>query len=882
MDNQYAVTVNVETARDHEGILLRYWTDAISESQARDLAEAIAQVFTCFVERPSDAISTLGLYDEPSRTNPIQSRNSTPNDLGNDSIQNLIDARVHEVVSQMVREGRLSIPAAAAQTAAATAPSGIARKPVPPPDRLAKIPESTSSVTLAEDANKAAEVEQKLWKLWSSALGLPPSIVKPRDSFFKLGGDSITAMKMVSAAREEGLSLTVADVFNNPMFADMLDTIRVDPMPRSVSGASRSSDEQLSKEIEKPIESKILSAEGASSPSVSVLRSTKLDDPCLQSGICPKVGVFKGGISDVLPVTDFQAVSITATLFKSRWMLNYFYLDGKGPLDLRRLKESCLQVVEAFDILRTVFVCFHGQFFQVVLRKVRPSIFVYETEKSMDEFTESLQQRDREQDARQGEQYVQFYIVKKKASDQHRILIRMSHTQFDGVCLSRIMSALKLAYEGSHIPQTSPFANYMRSLPGTITPEHYQHWKTLLEGASMTKIIQREGPNTYRHIGSFTELRRTIDVPATALGNVTAATVMQSAWAMTLAKLCAESDVVFGLTINGRNTSIPGVENTVGPCINVVPVRVKFGEHWTGLDLFRYIQDQQIANMPYEALGSREIIRHCTDWPACTYFTTSVFHQNVEYEGQMQLDRNRYIMGGAGVMDSFADLTLVSKPSANGKLDISLGYSLKSAIHPSFAARALEMVCDTAESLITNPNAAIPSGSAIRSLPAQKIKDYPIPSDEHFLSAQLKDRSISELLVHSDILTDTWQQVLPRGDAVKDAHNRLCRQPHFQLDSSFFELGGDLINMAQVVWLLEQEGLQVRLEDLLDHPTFLGHLAVLARHNRSPGEGQKGESFPVDEGVSAPGVKVERRKTWNKAVTFARRISGRGVTTVRE
>jgi hypothetical protein len=36
-------------------------------------------------------------------------------------------------------------------------------------------------------------------------------------------------------------------------------------------------------------------------------------------------------------------------------------------------------------------VCFHDQFFQVVLRKIRPSIFVYETDRALDEFTMTLQ-----------------------------------------------------------------------------------------------------------------------------------------------------------------------------------------------------------------------------------------------------------------------------------------------------------------------------------------------------------------------------------------------------------------------------------------------------------------------------------------------------------
>lgn len=883
------MTVNVETARDHEGVLLRYWTDALSENQAKGLADAISQVFACFIERPSESISELEVHGKALQVNALRPRRVSQLSLdGRDpsSLKRLIDDRVNEVISQMFKEGRLAIPPNQPGTCS---PSN---EPVHCDDRLSllgdnkprQIKKTASSPTLGEKKEKSVEMERKLWNLWSSALDLPPNIVKLQESFFKLGGDSITAMKMASAAREQGLTLTVADVFNNPVFEDMLASIRATAMTQPADD-----EHQDQKESDWPTGNKTILKESVPSRNDSVAQWTHLDDTSLQSAICPKIGVFKGGIGDVFPVTDFQALSVAATLFKSRWMLNYFYLDGKGQLDLKRFRESCMRVVDALDILRTVFVCMHGQYFQVVLRRLRPSIFVYETEKSMDEFTESLQQRDRENLPRQGEQHVQFVVVKKKSSNHHRILIRLSHAQFDGVCLPKIMSALKTAYEGSPLPPSSSFANYMRLLPGTITPDHYQHWTTLLKGSRMPTIVQREGPNTFQHIGSFTELKRTIDVPSSALQNITIATVMQAAWAMTLAKLCADSDVVFGLTINGRNAAVPGVENTVGPCVNVIPVRVKFEEEWTGLDLFRYLQDQQVANMPYESLGFRDIIRHCTDWPDSTFFTTSVFHQNVDYEGQMQLDNNMYRIGGAGVLDSLSDLTVASKQSSSGKLDITLGYSPKSAILPSFATSAFDMLCETIERLTANPNAALPSASTLRSLPSQSFPDLPRPSDEHFLSSHMKTRSIADLLVHSDILTRTWQQVLPAANTTATIATTTA-QP-FRLDASFFDLGGDLFSLAQVAWILrDQENMHIHLEDLLEHPTLLGQMAVLVLHNRLPsaeadglgvadaaadGSASADKEHPLSPPPEQAEGKAENRSGWGKAVSLARRFTRR-------
>ncbi|KAH8425870.1 nonribosomal peptide synthase Pes1 [Aspergillus melleus] len=828
---EYPVTVNVETARGHEGILLRFWTDAVSENEAKDLADSIAQVFTCFVEDPSRLVSELTLAGEPLQIHDQPPKGAALSDLrllDHDYLQKLIDQRVNEAISQMIKTGKLVLAQPDGQDKNQFDEYQLKGLESPfQADESRNMTLSDSVPTLMGD-KETSELEDRLRKLWNTALGRSETAIKHQDSFFKLGGDSITAMKMVGVAREEGLVLTVADVFNNPVFGDMLAIVSARDSPAS----SSSSTPPMTPENEKAIETPFILSRPDTPNELTVLRSSEVDSSSLRAGISPKIGVFRGGIADVLPVTDFQALSLTASLFKSRWMLNYFFLDGQGPLDIRRLRESFLRVVDAFDILRTVFVCFHGQFFQVILRKVRPEIFVCETDKSLDDYTESLQQQDRAQIPRQGEQYVQFYIVKKKISDQHRILIRMHHAQFDGVCLPRIMSAIKMGYEGSPIPPCPSYSNYMRVLPASITPEHYQHWKTLLKGSQMTEVIRREVPNNFQHIGGFTEQKKTIHFPPTVLENVTIATVMQSAWAMTLAKLSAHADVVFGLTISGRNATIPGIEATVGPCLNMIPVRVKFGEHWTGLDLFRYLQDQQVANMPYESLGFREIIRHCTDWSDSTYFTTSVFHQNVEYEGQMQLDDNNYRMGGVGVIDNFTDLTCFSKGFPNEqKLDIALGYSVKGPIQAPFATQVLDMVCETVQSLIANPNIPLPSPSTLRSLSCQVVKDLPRPSDELFLSSHLNTRSISEILVHSDLLTQTWQQVLSSNSNNVPRTGRAERdQNPYQLNSSFFDLGGDILSMAQVVWLLEQEGHQVRLEDLLEHPTFLGQLAVLALH----------------------------------------------------
>ncbi|KAL3462809.1 hypothetical protein BJX64DRAFT_288021 [Aspergillus heterothallicus] len=890
--SEFPVTVNVVTAQGGEGILLRYWSDAISADQANRLVSGIAKALAAFIDGSSCPISTLHRSTagdvSKEEDNQLKShislrrrgsvRSRSPRmSISDPQVQQQIDQRVNEILSQLLNPDQLaailSTDTVGQADGAQTKPDDTdpLKPPMSPISRMASIRRRFSTISRVSRRRMSMDLERKLLALWSIALDVPVEMVDKQDSFFRVGGDSIKAMKMASAAREEGLVLTVADVFRNPIFEDMLSVICSTNIVHAAPSISDVSIEEEAASLQHvgEVVDGIISSGTVSRQSFQVAKQPNVATDFVQADICPKIGFFKGGISDVLPVTDFQALSLTAQLFESRWMLNYFYLDGEGQLDLKRLRESCARVVDAFDILRTVFVCSGENFYQVILKKVRPTIVICESQTDLDTFTASLQQRDRNQGLQQGEQFVQFIVAKRRGTNQHRILIRLSHAQYDGMCISKIFDALKQGYEGGTLAPSMSYANYMRLLPSSITPEHYEYWTKLLKGSRMTEVISRAYPNTYQTMGSYAEVNTTITIAQNStIGNITVGTLVQAAWALALSRLSADSDVVFGLTINGRNASIPGVQDTVGPCLNMIPVRVTFGNKWSGLDLIRYLQDQLVATMPYEALGFREIIQRCTDWPCSTYFSTAVLHQNVDYEGQMNLDNQQYRVGGAGVIDNLADFTLVSRSMAPNQVKLSLGYSSSGPITEAFASRVLQLVCDAMITLTSSPTAQLPSPNTLRSLPPQTIPDLPRITDQQILASQLKSQNISDILVHSAILSRTWQQVLP---------SMYASQKTFQLDTSFYDLGGDLFALGQATWLLQQEGYHVRIEDLLHRPTFLGHMAVMAQDMLSQSV-QDETADTNQEEVSAALEKSEKKVRWKKAFglmgKFSKRDSG--------
>ena len=710
-----------------------------------------------------------------------------------------------------------------------------------------------SASTVASRIVQLSRVEQKLLSVWSELLQISEDSIKKDDSFFQLGGDSIIAMQMVGMVRDEDLALTVANIFRHPTFAEMAAVNRMveeGQIPQDIVG---------SKDYMEAREARSQAIQNALYQRYSLLEAANVD-AFLQDNICPRVRSFRGGIVDVFPVTDFQALGVTGTLMESKWMLNYFYLEGKGILDFKRLKTTISKLVGSFDILRTVFVPYGNRFFQVVLRKLQPSVSVHETQ-DLAGFTTALQERDRQHGPCLGESYLQFTVAKQKGTNAHRIIMRMSHAQYDGVCLPSILGALQAGYKGHSIPPTPAFSTYVRDAARSTTDGHYVYWKDILKGSSMTEIVRRHGPNYSRGTDAPTSLKRIVSISSLAADNITPATIIKAAWSLVLAEWATESNIVFGNVISGRNAAVLGVESIIGPCVNLIPVRVNIQDGWTSLDLLRCVQDQQVAAMPYESLGFREIIKHCTSWPDWTNFSTVCQHQNIQRQ-EIQISGNSYTLGAVGSQEDFADLTVLSTPQEDDRIEISLIFTSSSGLTLSFAEEMFEALVETSIQFSRHPSGPLPTLEVLCSMERKYLDEEETQVDQE-LSSNLQELSRDDLLVYSNILTRAWKQILwdKTGASVID------------LDTSFYELGGDIIGLAQLASLLEKEGYKLQAEDLVDHLIMVEQLALLAVYKKEVKEREEaeaGEASVQTKASEAP--KKGLKKMLGKSIGLAKRI----------
>ncbi|KAI4198548.1 MAG: hypothetical protein LQ350_005207 [Teloschistes chrysophthalmus] len=865
---EYAVTVNIRSAPGDEGARIKHWTSSVSIEEGEKLTKKYAEMLGAILDSAYKTVSEMDgqtVSDSADLTNGEKSadlsmvtaekakrvptfREPTPTPVDDAStlddqplpahaFRSLIKETVRETIEQLIKSGELVRPRHGSEA------TDVDHHGIEGFDFGKSYSEAGRSRQGSYTETFSYEaMSTTLRQLWSPLLDIPVGKIYDDDSFFAMGGDSILAMELAKSTRDVGLSLTVADIFGSPTFSDMVYALgRAEAKKQeTLNGSDSSSDTE---------------AEEVGEENFSLLQSSNVEE-FLQNYICPKIGIFRGGVIDAFPVTDFQALAVTGTLVESQWMLNYFTFDGDGPLDITRLRRAASRLVTSFDILRTVFVPCGNRFLQVVLRTLQPQIQVFDTDTPFDQFTTILRE---ESNVRLGEPYTQFIVLRKPGTRLHRIILRLSHAQYDGVCLPTILDSLRAAYEGKDLPRSPPFSRYVKEASGSNS---HAYWKTLLEGSTMTDVVPKSTPRYESPNQATTTLTQTIRLPTLTSRNITEATILKAAWSLTLAQLSGSSDIVFGNLISGRNVAVDGVESIVGPCVNIIPVRLSLSPKLTSLELLRKIQSQQVAGMPYESLGFREIVQGCTTWPEWTYFSTIVQHQNLAQDFELAFDRISYKVGSQGSQDNLADMYVQSTPLGNEKVTVAIGF-LEGNLSRQFVQAVLDTMCTLAVNLVRSPSASITetiSSSAISvSLTQHQRPPNTLPTTRPALDTLLRGLPRKELTSIADTLARGWRIVLPSTP----------RQRSFvlNLDSSFYESGGDLISLASLTAWLENEGEGgVRLEELIGRPTMGEQVALLWRgRQRMRGLGSSSETLAEEE-VKVVEEGKKGRGFWKKAL----------------
>ncbi|KAG9764881.1 nonribosomal peptide synthase 11, partial [Aureobasidium melanogenum] len=619
----------------------------------------------------------------------------------------------------------------------------------------------------AKTAPRSPE-ERNLREIWSEVLGLPVSDISILDDFFALSGDSIKAMRVAAIARRQNMIVSVADHFK-------LRTIA------ALAHASRPA--------------------GEVSPDDSPLYDRDTSD--LIVGIR---GLTRDDVDGIVPALSFQALTAALSMATGRQFVNYFSVKWTQRVDARRMKAALQEVVSRFSILRTVFGFKQKSLQQIILRAASSDFQEIQAPCFSSTLLHHLAFEDQKQVRKPLDLQPGFFLIQSR--DSSYLVMRISHAHYDGVSLPIIWDSIQTAY--SHGDLTHPkseFAGFSRFVEESSKDSALAYWKSVLMGSSMTRVTTSEYPS-YNPEQNEVQSRK-IDMPRHPDPAITTATLLKVAWAMVLSQSTGDNDVVFGHLVSGRHLGVDNMDSLLGPCVNVIPVRVQVNSGSTSQELLHQLQRQQVEGLPHEHLGHQDIVRECTDWPIWTRYSTMVQHQShitgvALGSGQQWIPTEEVFVPPVLVHD----ICVITVPH-DGRLQVNMSYS-SPRLSNQTASKILDCLCSTMRVLSLESHEEPCPGILSPCLPdatesATKLS-YPEQVRETFGMG-------SDAM---DVVMSVWTAALELTEAVADLDMQepLCADP---------------IIAANVLLRYQRLGLAVTFEDILAHPTAGQQVRLLSQ-----------------------------------------------------
>jgi amino acid adenylation domain-containing protein len=437
-----------------------------------------------------------------------------------------------------------------------------------------------------------SSTERRLRSLWAKVLNIDPSTITMTDNFFWMGGDSVSAIGLAAAARSEGLFVTVGDILKRPVLSHMASAVTsVDSHPEPDIQPFSLVDYNL----------------------VDRLRDTA----------CKECKVKEEYIEDIYPCSPMQRGLLTLSVTQPGSYVIQSVFSLPSSLDVEKFKTAWQTIVSNNPILRTRFFEYESEgLFQVVLKG--PIIWQHTRETSIDSFLAE----DKKATMDTGCPMSRFALVESSGYG-FQFIWTVHHSLIDGWSTAQVLKCVEQAYVGLPSAPATPYKNFIRYLSSIDAASSKSFWDRQLIDSPVPSFPHLPSP-TYRPIGNATQQLQ-VSLSRQSRSSVTTATIIQTAWALLIGLYSNTSDVITGMTLNGRTAPFTGVEKLIGPTLVTIPCRMQFRRDQLISDLLETIQQQYVEMIPFEQFSltaMKQIGAHART--ACDFQTLLV----VQYTGE--------------------------------------------------------------------------------------------------------------------------------------------------------------------------------------------------------------------------------------------------------
>lgn len=395
------------------------------------------------------------------------------------------------------------------------------------PQKDTNAQESEAKLWKSKSSMPWTETEKSVRAVLSTASRTPEDDISRETSIFHLGLDSISAIKVSSLLRRQGLHISVNEIIKNPTvhaIAEIIDS--------HASGSVV--DATVNIDVESAIANSLAGVD--------------------QAALVAAAGMEADDVEAILPLSAGQLY--TASRYDASSGAQFsaaFKWELSNKVDKERLNTAWDTLVSRHAVLRVKVVLSSGV--QIIAKKANNTI-VWDAEAKKIDFLEPVRLS------------VQDGIVK----------LDILHVLYDGMSLDNLLAELEELYHSpSTIAEVSSTENMKAFIASTVTetarPSQETFWKTYLTSGPPLPVLKPTSENNM--VDTFNPSLSTADIPALArAAGVSVDAYILSVVGRAYSKLVASKgdDTVIGLYMANRNTSL--TENLDAPTLNMLPLLV--------------------------------------------------------------------------------------------------------------------------------------------------------------------------------------------------------------------------------------------------------------------------------------------------------------------
>lgn len=523
--------------------------------------------------------------------------------------------------------------------------------------------------TVSHEAPRT-ERELELRSLWSQVLGISESSIGRLDNFFRRGGDSLTAMKLASAAHSFGLCLTFGDIFANPVLSEQADLINSTRQETAMDYSC--------------------------APFELITHSQK---QAVIETAAAKYAVSASQIEDIYPTTPLQEGLLALNTIRPGSYVSQRVLKLDKDASLHNLEIAWRNVVDSTQSLRTRIIraVDDGSTYQVVVRGELAFDITYDLKGYLENSKIKAMGL--------GTSLLRLALIPTASGESGYCVVTVHHCIYDAWSMALLLAQVSDAYSGETLPLQTfrQFVNYV----GQSNESSSEYWRSELAEIGVETFPSLPAP-AYSPSITASEIRD-IRLPTKSVitGDITLATRIQLAWAMTLATYTGVDDVIFGLTVSGRASPVHGIDKLAGPTIATIPLRVHLRPSSPIKDELEALQGRVVAAIPFEQFGLQNISRLGEDAAkACKFQSLLVIQQSDSLlPGQSRLFSDAEGITVRPTWDTYA-LSLLCTPSFDGGIRIEAFYD-SAVVAQDQMRRILKVFVDILMQTMASPHTLV-------------------------------------------------------------------------------------------------------------------------------------------------------------------------------